>query len=498
MKRNVWILWLVIMMWQIQAIAQTQTHPRQCGLEQLQAAMIAKDATWADRFKAQKDGMQAIVDNYIAQKNSGALERTSATISPVPIIFHIVVDSAQYNALGGMNGIGIRCDSQIAVLNRDYNRENPDSGDIPSSWKPLYGKPGIQFGLARTDPNGNCTPGYEVMIIPGSTTYDAGFSNIDSTFPEAKTAGTGLPAWDVTKYYNVWCINFTGGASNLLGLTVPLSFTGVGGWPVDWEGACILYNTLGCTAWDSTSLYGTGDWFVPFNLGRTLTHETGHMFEIWHPWGDDDGKCPWNQTGTSCTPGIGSDDGLSDTPPQSNWTYNAPAYTIPGGTINDCCQMDTTANMQPKGIACLSFLDYTNDNAMHMFTTEQAAAMASMVLVPPDPNIVGATGKGGYMGENYSLTQHPELLVCNSSLPLNVQVSIYPNPSTGIVNISVAPSPATISQIVVTNILGQLVLNMKSLNDNFYSIDLSGMSAGIYFVRCNFVTGTVTRKILIQ
>jgi len=492
MKTYVLILWMVILA--AQAHAQ---QPRKCGLEELQAAMIAKDPTWAARFKAQKDALQGIADDYIAQKKSGALDRTSATISPVPVIFHIVVDSAQYKSLGGINGIAIRCDSQIAVLNRDFNHQNPDSTRIPSSWKPLYGNPGIQFGLAQVDPNGNCTPGYEVQIIPGNTIYDAGFSNIDSTFPEAKTAGTGLPAWDVTKYYNVWCINFLGVADDLLGLTVPLSFTGNGGWPVDWEGACILYKTLGCTAWDSTSLVGTGEWFPPFNHGRTLTHETGHMFEIWHPWGDDTARCPWNQTGTSCTPGIGSDDGLKDTPPQSTWTYYAPAYTIPGGTIPDCCEFEETINMQPTGIACLSFLDYTNDNAMHMFTLQQAAAMASMVLVPPQ-NIAGATGKGGTVGENYGLTQHPELLACTGPSMANVQVSIYPNPSTGIVNISVTPSSTVISQIVVINILGQQVFNINNLNNNYYFIDLSGMSAGIYFVKCNFVSGTVTRKILIQ
>ena len=484
--------------------AQTQPHYNRCGMQAYHNELIAQDPSWADKLAAQRNSLQAAADYFINLQKTGDLERTSSAVSAIPIIFHIIVDSAQFNTLGGTQGIIQRCDSQIAVLNRDFNAQNPDSTRIPSAWKSLYGNAGIHFGLARIDPSGNCSPGYEVKIITGT-----------SLSPNAaKNASTGLAAWDVQKYYNVWCVNLTGG---LLGITQPKS----NGATSTKMGVVMLYNTLGCTAQDGTPPANTGGaagWPYPYNLGRTLTHESGHFFEIWHPWGDDGGQCPtWSSTatatgtsltsaagdnGVTCSTGVGQDDGLSDTPPESDAVYGNPTYNIAGGTTFDCCQMNGTVNAQPVGIACISYMDYTDDNAMSLFTTMQAAAMASMALVPPTGG-GGATGTGT-IGENYNLTQNPSLLIpCTTGVmpsptELKSSLSIYPNPTNGELNISVNSAVETLNEIVVINMIGQQVKTIKGQNKDYYSIDLSGMSKGIYFVKCNFASGSVTRKILLQ
>jgi Secretion system C-terminal sorting domain len=487
------------------AQAQTTTRPEKCGMRQFHEAQIAQDPEWKNRLDQQRSSLQANADYYKQYKAQSADQRTTS-INAIPVVFHIVVDSAQFLELGGTSGIIKRCDSQIAVLNADFNHQNSDSTSIPSSWKSLYGNVGIQFGLARRDPSGACTPGYEVKIITST-----GFSNVNASFPEAKTAGTGLASWDVTKYYNVWCINYTGSAAGLLGLTVPLSSTGscFGCSPVAQEGVCILYNCLG------KNTAGTGTWPTPYDLGRTLTHETGHFFEIWHPWGDDGGQCPtWSSTatitgsglstaagdnGVTCTSGTGYDDGLADTPPESDAVYGAPSYTISGGTTNDCCKMHGSTNTQPIGIACLSYMDYTDDNAMHLFTTDQAAAMASMVLVPSSSG-TGATGVGT-IGENYNLTQNPTLLVCPTEvkdLELSSSLFVYPNPTNGQINISINSSVENLQSLSVINLLGQEVIAVKGQNQDYYSLNLSGMAKGIYIIKFNFASGSLTRKVILQ
>ncbi len=474
-------------------LAQTQPHYNRCGMQAYHNEMMAQDPSYAAKLAAQRNSLQAAADYYMQLERSGETERTTA-VSAVPIIFHILVDSAQFNLLGGTAGIIQRCDSQIAVLNRDYNRQNPDSTKIPSSWKSLYGNVGIHFGLARIDPSGNCSPGYEVKIISGSTTTDGGFSSIN----QVKSASTGLAAWDVSKYYNVWCTNFLGGLNGLLGITQPKS----DGATSTKMGVVILFNTLGCTAQDGVVPPGTGGtagWPFPYNLGRTLTHETGHFFEIWHPWGDDGGACPW-------TPSTGGDDGLSDTPPEADNVYGNPTYTVPGGTITDACMDSSTVNMQPIGIACLSYMDYTDDDAMYMFTTMQAAAMASMVLVPAT-GVTGAT-QIGTVGENYNLTQNPSLLVaCTSTstgvapspTELNSSLSVYPNPTNGAVNVSINSQAEILNNITVFNLLGQQVAAVKGVPGlDYYTLSLSGVSKGIYFVKFDFASGSVTRKIVLQ
>jgi len=448
-------------------IAQGAVLAQKCGMQAVHNHAIANDPSWRQRIDDQRASLQQAAENYDAQKADGSAQRTTAT-SAIPVIFHIVVNSSQLASLGGEAGIARRCDSQIKVLERDFNKANLDANLIPSSWKSLQGNAGIHFGLAHTDPSGHATPGYEIKIVSG-----AGFSNMDAAFPEAKTASTGLAAWDVTRYYNVWCINFTGSASSLLGIAVPKSMTsGWGAYPAEEMGVVIQYLTLG------KQTTGAGTFNAPYNQGRTLTHETGHFFEIWHVWGDDGGACSFSG---------GQDDGIADTPPQADETFGAPAYTISGGTLNDACRMNGATNMQPIGYACLDFMDYTNDAAMYLFTPNQASAMASSVL--PSTS------------ENYTLTQHPALLnypVAVAEINAgDIGLEIFPNPSMGQVNVAFSTTEI-LNNIEVMNMMGQQVAVAAGSGVSNYTIDLSAMSKGIYLVKCNFASGSVTRKILLQ
>lgn len=455
---------------------------RKCGAGQLKASIIARHPEAAQKFEEQRASLQGIANAYKAGKLEHAQRTTAA--SAIPVIFHIIVDSAEFTRMGGITGIGKRCDSQIAVLNRDYNRQNPDSVQIPSGWMPLYASVGIHFGLAHTDPAGNATPGYELRIITATSGPSAGFTQgLSGDYSSAKHYSTnGLDAWDVTAYMNVWCINFTDDNS-LLGITSAKSTVTASWIPANEEGICMNYLTLGKRSSSAEIYPAAGAAGNYFDQGRTLTHECGHFFEIWHTWGDDGGACPWSG---------GSDDGISDTPPEGDSKFGAPAYTIAGGTYPDACQYNGTANMQPIGIASLDYMNYTDDVVMHMFTTDQAATMAARVA----PS-----------GESFSLTQNPGLLsypaVSNAGTQIitaNGSLQIFPNPASSSIYISFDPAMDVLQGISVINILGRemLYIDTKESKKDFYSIDLSAMNKGIYFVRCNFASGIITRKILLQ
>jgi len=127
-----------------------------------------------------------------------------------------------------------------------------------------------------------------------------------------------------------------------------------------------------------------------------------------HIWGDDFGSCP-NSGGT--------DDGMADTPPQANYTYGCPTFPVTDG----CSKSADT------GIMFMNYMDYTNDACMYMFTNDQAKAMYAEV----SPG-----------GESYSLTQHPELLAVPDVPAISTSnLSIYPNPTTGKINLTFAPAP---------------------------------------------------------
>lgn len=451
---------------------------RQCGFEITKAALIAKDPAWAQKLQNQKASLQSVADSYKKNQLANRGRKTTA-VSAIPVIFHYLVTNAQLLQLGGIAGVQQRVDSQMAVINRDFNRQNLDSALIPSGWKPLFASTGIRFGLAHTDPSGHGTPGYDIKIIPNSP---GGFSGASSNYSNAKHASTGgTDSWDVNKYLNIWCTNFTD-FGGLLGLTTYKSGTGVGGFPLDEEGVVLNYAVVG-------KRVSSADYYIPttyhsdyYDQGRTLTHELGHFFEIWHTWGDDGGFCPWNG---------GFDDGLGDTPPEGDSKYFAYPYTIAGGTYRDSCHLNGSVEQQPYGAASLDFMNYTDDVAMQLFTPDQAAVMASMVLVP--------------LGENYALTQHPELLNWSpitgvNNVPENYSLSISPNPTSGIVYITFNENTDELQKITVTDIFGKTIYNnhISGSGKSIYSIDLSGYSKGIYLVRCNFASGSITRKISLQ
>ena len=479
MKKYLYLTLVICSLTVVNAVAQ-----RTCGFQQQLDAVELHNPKFAAHIQDMKASLQSRADEYEQRQRSS--NRTSSSAAPVPVVFHIVVNTAQYNQMGGLAGVKQRCDSQIAVLNRDFNRGNLDSTQIPSGWKPYFASVGIQFGLAKVDPSGNSCTGYDIHIVSASG-FDTG-SSVGYEFPDryatAKHSATGgADAWDVTRYMNVWCIAFADNV-HLLGTTIAKSWTPSGGCDTsggyscpsdDDQGICINYLSLGKRV-SPADLYPDGI----YDQGRTLTHETGHLFEIWHVWGDDGGYCPWSG---------GSDDGLMDTPPQTTSTSGTPIYTVTatGGTITDGCKDSSGVNMQPIGIACLSYLDYTDDAGMHLFTPDQAAVMASMV------DRVG--------GENFDLVRYPELTTGIKIVdPVQFDFAVIPNPASGTVKILYDATGAGLLGTEVIDITGRIVSSLPASHSasGIESVDMSMLSKGIYFVRCTFATGSYTRKILLQ
>ena len=99
-----------------------------------------------------------------------------------------------------------------------------------------------------------------------------------------------------------------------------------------------------------------GGSFVDLNGVKTLTHEAGHYFNLYHIWGDDDGAC----TGT---------DYVDDTPNQANATTGC--YS---GIKTDKCTPGG------NGIMYENYMDYSDDPCLVMFTAGQVERMQSAVI----------------------------------------------------------------------------------------------------------------------
>lgn len=256
-------------------------------------------------------------------------ERGTA-IAVIPVVVHIVLTDPT-----AVTDAQVR--SQIDVLNTDYASDNADSVKIPGVWKSLFGDMRIQFCLAERTPGGDPTGGIDRV----QTTVTS-FSENDAASLVKHASSGGADTWNPTQYMNIWVCNLQ---DNVLGIGTP-----PGLYPADEDGIVVQYTAFGTV----------GNLLPDFNLGRTCTHETGHYFNLLHPWGDGDG---------SCSPG----DYVDDTPPQSAPVYNCPGFPY----LQDPCS--PTA----PGVMFMNFMGYANDDCMDMFTRDQVAR-AQATLVGPD------------------------------------------------------------------------------------------------------------------
>lgn len=297
---------------------QTVKYDR-CGTMQVLALALKKDPNLKTKLEQRELRLQQAI-----KARGGQNQREQAITAIIPVVFHIVLSNP--NLVTDQQIL-----DQLEVLNNDFAGKNSDSTQISPAFKPLFGKSGIQFTLAQRTPDDEPGNGIERVVASKSS-----YTTTDTSLKY--TALGGADAWDPDRYLNIWICNLSNG---ILGYgTIPGSST-----PLQ-EGVAVLYSSL------------PGNIEGPYNLGRTLTHEAGHFFNLYHIWGDDGGGCSGS-------------DFIDDTPNQSDATYGCPGVSV---------QTDDCATSSP-GKLYQDYMDYTDDACMHLFTKQQAVRMEAALSV---------------------------------------------------------------------------------------------------------------------
>lgn len=315
---------------------QPVNHPLRCGTELYYEQLFRNNPNLKQQFELNQKLLSRKGITLQAQR----IESLSDTI---PIAIHVVASSAVQKLV-----TDAVIQSQIDVLNEDYQGRNADSIRIPAAFKPLYGKSRLVFQLAKTNPYGEPTNGISRKIT--NNTYNS------NTADNAKFGYSGgEDAWNPAQYLNIWIVSF--GESGLLGISV---FPGDPR-PLTYHGFVCDYRAFGRGAPYLDSLY---------NKGRTTTHEIGHFFNLQHIWGDDGGSC----TGTDF-PGDSLHD---DTPNQANAVYGNPDPKGTGVVVTDAC-----SPIAP-GIMYQNYMGYCDDSVMVLFTNGQQYRMDAALTLSPD------------------------------------------------------------------------------------------------------------------
>ncbi len=271
-------------------------------------------------------------------ENAGESLKLMSTTMPVitiPVVFHVVYNQTAQNISDA------QIQSQIDVLNEDFNALNPDIINIPSVFAPLKGNAQIQFVLAKRDPSGNATNG-----ITRTFTNVLSFSSDGAV---CSSASGGHDAWPSTQYLNIWVCNKTGAAGSS---SYPWSGLSAS------DGIIVGYNFVGRTG------TFTNNW--NYKKGRTVTHETGHWLGLGHIWGD-----------ASC-----GNDMVNDTPPQQSANGGSPAFPHLSGCTGNA----------PNGDMFMNYMDYTYDATRVMFTQGQVNRMQYYLSIAPRVSLLSSQG----------------------------------------------------------------------------------------------------------
>lgn len=290
--------------------ASVPEKKRSCGTMEVHERLLKTVPTYRENLEA--------IDARTSENLMRAVARTE--VIKIPVVVHVVYRKTAQNISNEQIA------SQIGILNEDYRALNADVSSVPSAFQPLVADARIEFALACRDPEGKPTNG-----ITRTKTRKRAFKTNDAVKFSARG---GHDAWPRDKYLNIWVCKLTGGL---------LGYAQFPGGPAATDGVVTTHTAFG----------DTGTATVPFNKGRTATHEIGHWLNLRHIWGDD---CP----GTNQCDGS---DFVADTPNQECANYGCPTFP------------HISCDNGPNGDLFMNYMDYTDDACMFMFSKGQSTGM---------------------------------------------------------------------------------------------------------------------------
>ena len=273
-----------------------------------------------DKYSYLMPGIEDAIDRgyayYAGHKNLHGTKRAELLYIPV----HVIIVHAPGKAIGTGNNHSVsRINSQIAALNRDFNRLNADTINTPDVFS--TGNPQIHFFLATVDPDGNLTDGI--------TRYATNLN-----FDDEETTIKGATRWPRTEYLNIWAADIAD-----LGFAYVPSINSLPNELVD--GVTITHESFGGPNSGASE---------PYDLGRTATHEVGHYLGLTHVWRSN---------------GCNSDDGFTDTPLQDDENYGCPSHPSP--------------SCNNAGDMFMNYMDYVDDDCMNAFSGQQSDYMRQIL-----------------------------------------------------------------------------------------------------------------------
>jgi len=323
-----------------------QGNEEQCAAHLRHEKLLITDPVYKRNHENAERQIQGILQNITINGSNGAQAQIFGDTLEIPVVVHVIHTGQSVGV--GANIATSQINDAITVLNDRYRKTPNTHGDANGV------DTEIQFVLAKRDPDCNSTTG--IVRVNGSSVTDYADEGI--------TAGQGsgaveldvkaLSRWPATDYLNIWVVTEIEDNGGGFGIQGYAYFPGVS---ASYDGVVIMNTCFGTT--------GTvNSWN---NLNRTLTHEVGHYFNLYHTFeGDNSGNnCP----GTTNGCGSGSGDCCGDTEPHIRAASNCPTGT-------NGCTSTSWDDVQHN------YMNYSSQSCADMFTDNQSDRMRAALLGP--------------------------------------------------------------------------------------------------------------------
>ncbi len=412
--------------------AQTQPYPEPCGFQQVLLQLEQQYPGYNAHFD--RSSQQKLSTKTPSNRKITITDTTYSydTIYHIPVVFHVLYSNSNENVHDSLML------SQIEVLNRDFNRLNPDTARTRNIFKPIVGSARIQFELATTDPQGNTTTG---IVRKATTTTQWGTSTNQLTDNMKFASSGGSNAWDPAKYLNIWVCDMSyNNIDAILGYAYP---------PVNhpswssslWvadnkQGVVIHYKVIGRNNPRATGALANS------NKGRCAVHEVGHYLGLRHIWGD----------GSNCF----ATDFIDDTPQQAARSNFNCAFTA------------NTCKDSPKDYPDMveNYMDYSAESCQNSFTKEQVFVMRNAI-------------------QNYRKTITIRTDIISKARIFDTtyydKIIVFTHPQTGNIIVEL-PNDFAKNKVEISlyNAIGQKVGNTTPLTLNETHIPTTNFSPGVY------------------
>jgi hypothetical protein len=308
---------LIVLIFPAAALAQ------RCGFDVLHQQKMLSDPA----YRAGIEEQQTWIRNYIRDHRDEYMNLPQAALYTIPVVVHVVHTGGAIGTIYNPSDATIQ--SAIDYLNQVYDGTWPGTQGV--------GEIQINFVLANRDPS--CNPTTGINRVNGSVlaNYTAQGVNAFNTTGVDDLDVKNLSRWDTYRYYNIWVVNRIDGRDGTSGSFVG-GFADFPGAPPNSDGTVILATQMQPNR-------------------KTLPHELGHAFSLYHPFEGSSGTtCPAN---ADCTQ---DGDEVCDTDP-----ITQPAGFVCRTGANACTGTPYSINTEHN------YMNYTN--CATLFTADQKARM---------------------------------------------------------------------------------------------------------------------------